>query len=327
VATSHGVNIETARNWISKGTPTQEKMGGAHYQKITEDHRDSLMEWVSINPELSLKELADMLEGSFDLEVCPQTVSNHLDGMLFTRKKCNYEPISMNSVENKIKRRDFVQSLMLIMQEEDVQIVYIDETNLNLFTKREYGRSAIGKRAISRLPASKGPNIHIIGAISQNGLEYWEKRRGNYKKEEAANFVRRLIRTLVGNGTPLINVVVICDNAPCHSNIEDLLQEPEFNGAKIVRLGPYSPQLNPIEAVWSFVKDKFKTLHAQRKSDMMNDVGRNDLTQTEFRVRYIENIIDDCMPTVTRNKCISWFNHCQDLYPSVLALQDLAVGV
>ena len=75
------------------------------------------------------------------------------------------------------------------------------------------------------MPASKGPNIHIIGAISQNGLEYWGKRRGSYKKEEASNFVKRLIRTLL-------------------------------------RLGPYSPQINPVEAAWSFVKDKFKGLHA-----------------------------------------------------------------
>jgi len=100
------------------------------------------MEWVSINPMLSLKELTDMLEGSFGLIVCQQTVSNHLDGMLFTRKKTHYEPITMNTPENKVKRMEFVQSLLLLMQDEQKLIVYIDETNVNLFTKREYGRSA-----------------------------------------------------------------------------------------------------------------------------------------------------------------------------------------
>ena len=61
---------------------------------------------------------------------------------------------------------------------------------------------------------------------------------------------------MVGSGILLQNIVIVCDNATCHSNIEVMLAENEFNGARIIRLGPYSPQLNPIEAVWSFTKDK-----------------------------------------------------------------------
>ena len=32
------------------------------------------MEWLTINPALTLKELTDMLEGSFGVEVCYQTL-------------------------------------------------------------------------------------------------------------------------------------------------------------------------------------------------------------------------------------------------------------
>ena len=106
-----------------------------------------------------------------------------------------------------------------------------------------------------------------------------------------------------------------------------MLAENEFNGARIIRLGPYSPQLNPIEAVWSFTKDKFNTIHAERKNDMMAGVGQNDLTQTEFRLRYVENIIDDAMTTITRNKCLACFNHVQGLYPGVIEMRDLLCGV
>ena len=74
----------------------------------------------------------------------------------------------------------------------------------------------------------------------------------------------------------LQNIVIVCDNAPCHSNIEAMIAENEFNGARIIRLRPYSPQLNPIEAAWSFTKDKFSTMHAERKNDMMAGVGQND---------------------------------------------------
>ena len=107
-------------------------------------------------------------------------------------------------------------------------------------------------------------NIHIIGAISQNGLYYWERRKGSYKKEEAADFVKRLIRVLVGDGINKQNLVIVCVNALSHSNIEVIFLEQEFNFVRILRLGPYSPQLNPIKSVWSFVIEKCKSLHAIR---------------------------------------------------------------
>ena len=327
VALNNGVKVETARNWILKGTPTLQITGGNHHQKINEDHRDSLLEWLSETPELTLKELQEKLLDTYQLQVCHQTISNHLDGMMFTRKRIHYSPVVMNSVENKIKRRDFVQQIANVMLDENSVVVYIDETNLNLFTRREYGRSETGKRVISTMPASKGPNIHIIGAISQQGLEYWERRRGNYKMPEARNFVKRLIDTMVGNGTVITNLVIVCDNAPCHSNIEVLLLERGYVGARIIRLGPYSPQLNPIESVWSTVKAKFEGLHAIRKNDMMAGVQQNDITNTEYRLRYLETIIDDSMTTVTRNKCLQCFNHVQGLHPRVLAMEDLICGV
>ena len=56
VATINGVKIDTARNGISKGTPTSKKTGGNRNQKISEDHRDSMEEWLSESPELTLKE-------------------------------------------------------------------------------------------------------------------------------------------------------------------------------------------------------------------------------------------------------------------------------
>ena len=41
------------------------------------------------------------------------------------------------------------------------------------------------------------------------------------------------------------NLVLVCDNAPCHSSIDDVLS----GGATLLRLSPYSPALNPIETV------------------------------------------------------------------------------
>jgi transposase len=57
-------------------------------------------------------------------------------------------------------------------------------------------------------------------------------------------------------GNQLEGLVIVCDNAPCHSRLEAVT-----NGTTVtlLRLGPYSPMLNPIEAIWSKVKCYTKT--------------------------------------------------------------------
>ena len=47
---------------------------------------------------------------------------------------------------------------------------------------------------------------------------------------------------------------MVVDNAPCHSNIEEVFSEEEFLRCEVLRLGPYSPMFNPIEQVWSLIK-------------------------------------------------------------------------
>jgi len=75
------------------------------------------------------------------------------------------------------------------------------------------------------------------------------------------------------------------------------------------------------------IAEKYKALHAERKHAMMNEEGRNDLTLTEYRVRYVENLIDDMIIAVTRQKCIACFNHVHRLYPGIIVMQNLDCGV
>ena len=46
---------------------------------------------------------------------------------------------------------------------------------------------------------------------------------------------------------------------------------------------------------------------------MMNRVNQNDLANTEYRIRYLEIIIDDAMATITRHKCQTCFNLLKEI--------------
>jgi len=62
--------------------------------------------------------------------------------------------------------------------------------------------------------------------------------------------------------------VVVLDDLPAHKD-KQTRKVIEEKGAKLIFLPPYSPDLNPIEMVWAWVKASLKTCRA-RTEDAVN---------------------------------------------------------
>ncbi|KAE8877928.1 hypothetical protein PF005_g27481 [Phytophthora fragariae] len=116
VAQADDVNINTARSWLRRYPTSSAALhaplrGGKRAQKMTVDGHAFLMSKLSIDPDLTLRQLADELERAWSISVCAQTVKNHLDASLITMKQFHKKPQYMNTVQNKIKRKDFLVRL------------------------------------------------------------------------------------------------------------------------------------------------------------------------------------------------------------------------
>lgn len=193
VAKANGVSTNTAYGWIRRSADAPKRRGGVRMKKLDVHLEDTLLGYLEENPQLTLKELARKLRDEVGTRVCTTTIHRHLHGRLFTVKKVRAEPSTMNSDGNRRKRAEYVTSLMEA-QGQGKTIIYMDESNVNLFLRRACGRSRKGTRCCVKAPTSKGQNVHIIGAISQTGLVYWERRRGSFKKAECKEWVRHMLR-------------------------------------------------------------------------------------------------------------------------------------
>ena len=118
-------------------------------------------------------------------------------------------------------------------------------------------------------------------------------------------------------GVDVGQVVLVCDNSPCHSKVEEF--ETDFPGPTVPHLGPYSPMLNPIENVWSKMKS-----HIKRQMGVPA-VVRPGLA--EQRLQYAETKIDEAMATVTPQDCARCCQHAQGVFASVLRDEDIAPGI
>ena len=117
---------------------------------------------------------------------------------------------------------------------------------------------------------------------------------------------------------PTEQVVLVCDNAPCHVGLEEVVEEEEFRGAQLLRLGPYSAPLNPIEEVWSVVKAAMKRQLTVTNENLL--LTPQDITQVEHRLHHFETAIDEAMPLVTPILCM----HSAYLQPRAATLCRLS---
>lgn len=159
-----------------------------------------------------------------------------------------------------------------------------------------YARIEGGQRIKMPIPFEHGPQYSMISAISIHRVE------AALYGEWATNgeiFYAFIEQSLAPQLKP--RHTVIMDNVKFHlqARIKELI---ESTGAKVIFLPPYSPDLNPIENMWSKVKNILSKL-APRTS------------------RKFKKSIRIAFEAITKTDLIGWFKHCG--YEGGLSLKPL----
>lgn len=147
-------------------------------------------------------------------------------------------------------------------------------------------------------------------------MEHFQIRQGSYRWGTATEFIRDLIQALSHRGVPLHNIVLVCDNAPCYARTETELANSW--GVTLLRLGPYSPMLNPIENIWSNLKDSVK-----RRNWIPNEVP---LGVGVHRLEYLERFVEESYRELTPRDYAKRAQHCTLFHNAALNMKDMPVG-
>jgi len=97
--------------------------------------------------------------------------------------------------------------------------------------------------------------VSVSGVITSEGKSYFEVReQEGFKQKGLTRFLdntRKAMRK---------NLLLIWDNAPSHKSqtVKEYLQAQEEDNPRIwiANIPPYSPELNPIEQLWGYLKKK-----------------------------------------------------------------------
>jgi transposase len=164
-------------------------------------------------------------------------------------------------------------------------LIFIDETGINLAMTRHYGRSVDGVRVYDERPGNKGQNITVIGAMSDEGLIATMTFPGSLNTASFLVFIEQVLLPSLWTGA-----IVVMDNLPVHyANTAKAIIESV--GAKTKFLPPYSPDLSPIELCWSKLKQILRSAKA-RTSDALHEA------------------ITMAVNAITDENALNWFHHC-----------------
>jgi len=141
-------------------------------------------------------------------------------------------------------------------------LIFIDETWAKTNMTRLRGRAPRGQRLVDKTPHGHWMTTTLIAALGLGGMRCSTVVDGAVNGDVFQAFVEHVLVPELKSGD-----IVVMDNLSSHKRVRvrELIEE---TGAELRFLPPYSPDMNPIEMVFSKIKQLLRTL-ANRTRDAL----------------------------------------------------------
>lgn len=165
------------------------------------------------------------------------------------------------------------------------KLVFLDESGINVNMTRFYARSKGGSRAVDAIPLWKPQNTTVLSSIQLNGKAAYTIYPGGTTSERFVDYLRNVLIPTLSSGS-----ILVMDNMRSHHTqaVKVLLEQA---GIHYLYLPPYSPDLNPIEKMWS----KIKAFLRKEKVRLLDKLP--DAVCAAFK-------------TISSQDCSGWFRFC-----------------
>lgn len=205
----------------------------------------------------NLKKVRHLVKQELGSEVSRNTVRTLLKGQRLSWKKCQ----KLLKKADPEKRAAFIQQFQLLYEQacrEEIVLVYVDEAHFHRDMEPGYTWSSIGEvawRASDCPPLADRLNWYGAYDFNHGQCLIWNE--GNCNQEHTATFLQRLADWLGAVSSP---VVIIWDGAPWH-RAQAVQAAAARLGFTLFPLPAYSPDLNPIEGLWKWMRSEVTRNH------------------------------------------------------------------
>lgn len=128
------------------------------------------------------------------------------------------------------------------------KIAYVDECGINTYLYREYGYASRGQQVFGRISGRRYQRCGIVAAKMGHQIIAPFQYSGTMDSRLFDFWFSHQLLPSLDKGT-----VIVMDNASFHSK-KRLTAAAQSVGCTLLFLPPYSPELNPIEKFWAWLK-------------------------------------------------------------------------
>jgi transposase len=165
------------------------------------------------------------------------------------------------------------------------RFVFLDESSTNTRLTPRYARAPRNERAHGTAPRNHHQNTTLVAAVSLQGLQAPMTLLGALDSDAFAVYLRECLLPTLQPGQ-----IVICDNLSVHKRA-DIRPLIEAAGCELCFLPAYSPDYNPIELVFSKLKERLRRLQARTQ-------------------QALEAAMAEALASVSVAEVIAFFRHC-----------------
>src|ERR1700751_2229237 len=160
-------------------------------------------------------------------------------------EKKSLHAVERDTEANRKRREEFLERIRAIPPE---RLIYLDESGVTTSMTRRYGRCVGGRRIHEATPGGHWKILTIVSAMSTRGLIATMTIEEPTDADIFLAYVEQVLCPELRSGD-----VVVMDNLSSHK-AEGVRTWIENQGAELIYLPSYSPDLNPIEKAWAKLK-------------------------------------------------------------------------
>jgi transposase len=218
-----------------------------------------LLELVRAQPDATLAELRDRL----GISCCLMTIARALERHHITRKKKTLHAQERDSPRVQAQRQAFQERLAEV---DPNHLVFVDEAGANTAMTRTHGRAPQGDRVQATAPGA-WENVTLIVGLRASGVVAPIAFPGAVDCPVFQMYVEQVLVPELQEGD-----VVVMDNLQVHKNAA-AIAAIKATGARVEPLPVYSPDLTPIEEMFSKTKSYLRTVAARTTDTVIKAMG------------------------------------------------------
>lgn len=225
--------------------------------KLTPSQRQELKQLVAVGPEAagyssacwSSAMIADLIKLRFHVDYNPRYVCHLLKALGFSFQKARFTADHLNDHEAILWLEETWPEILRLAKEKRAIILFGDEASFAQWGSLSYTWSPIGVQPTVKTSGIRKAH-RVFGLLDCfGGKLYHRGLEGKFNSDTYSDFLRWVLTVVESH------IILIQDNAAYHTSgqLQDFYSEHAAR-LTVYQLPPYSPDLNPIEALWKKVK-------------------------------------------------------------------------